>query len=49
VHWHLVPLPPGVPYVEQQTALFDVRNGWREFPPSDLALLAASISGAMGA
>jgi diadenosine tetraphosphate (Ap4A) HIT family hydrolase len=49
VHWHLVPLPPGVPYVEQQTALFDVRNGWREFPPGDLARLAASIAGAMGA
>jgi diadenosine tetraphosphate (Ap4A) HIT family hydrolase len=47
VHWHVVPLPPGVPYHEQQTALFDVRNGWREFPPDELRLLAASVGEAM--
>jgi len=49
VHWHLVPLPPGVPYHEQQTALFDVTNGWREFPPDELRLLAASVGEAMRA
>jgi ATP adenylyltransferase len=47
VHWHVVPLPPGVPYHELQTALFDVRNGWREFPPDELRLLAASVGEAM--
>jgi hypothetical protein len=49
VHWHLVPLPLGVPYREQQTALFDVRNGWLEFPPDELRLLAASVGEAMRA
>jgi diadenosine tetraphosphate (Ap4A) HIT family hydrolase len=49
VHWHLVPLPPDVPYHEQQTALFDVTNGWREFPPDELRLLAASVGEAMRA
>jgi ATP adenylyltransferase len=48
VHWHVVPLPPGVPYHEL-TALFDVRNGWREFPPDELRLLAASVGEAMRA
>jgi diadenosine tetraphosphate (Ap4A) HIT family hydrolase len=43
VHWHLVPLPPGVPYDEQQTALFDVERGWLEFEPTDLAGLAHSV------
>jgi diadenosine tetraphosphate (Ap4A) HIT family hydrolase len=48
VHWHLVPLPPGVPYEEQQTALFDVERGWLEFDPGDLADLAGSLRRAMG-
>lgn len=47
VHWHLLPLPPGVPYDEQQTALFDIARGWLEFDPDDLTALAGSITAAM--
>jgi len=43
VHWHLVPLPPGVPYAEQQAALFDEARGWLEFDPADLSALASAI------
>jgi diadenosine tetraphosphate (Ap4A) HIT family hydrolase len=47
VHWHLVPLPPGVPYHEQQTAVFDEARGWLQFEPNDLTDLANSIRSAM--
>lgn len=47
VHWHLVPLPPGVPYREQQTALFDEGRGWLQFDPADLSALATTIRNAM--
>ena len=46
-HWHLVPLPPGVPYAEQQTALFDDARGWFEFDPADLSAFAGAIRIAM--
>jgi diadenosine tetraphosphate (Ap4A) HIT family hydrolase len=41
VHWHVVPLPPGVPYADQQLALFDLaRLG---VPATDPAPLAAAL------
>jgi diadenosine tetraphosphate (Ap4A) HIT family hydrolase len=41
VHWHVVPLPPGVPYADQQLALFDLpRLG---APVADTATLAADL------
>lgn len=41
VHWHLVPLPPGVPYPDQQLGLFDLaRLG---VPAVDPAPLAADL------
>jgi diadenosine tetraphosphate (Ap4A) HIT family hydrolase len=43
VHWHLVPLPPGVPYEDQQTELFDPDRGWHEFEPDALAALARAL------
>ena len=49
VHWHLVPLPPGVPYDEQQVALFDEQSGWLEFDADELADLAMSVAAAMDA
>lgn len=48
VHWHLVPLPPGVPYEDQQTALFDTGRGWLRFEPDDLTALATSVRDALG-
>jgi diadenosine tetraphosphate (Ap4A) HIT family hydrolase len=47
VHWHLVPLPPGVPYGEQQTALFNEARGWLQFDPTELSALASAIRNAM--
>jgi diadenosine tetraphosphate (Ap4A) HIT family hydrolase len=47
VHWHLVPLPPGTPYEDQQTALFDESNGWLDFPAHELEALAQTLREAM--
>jgi ATP adenylyltransferase len=49
VHWHLVPLPPGVPYEEQQLAALDVDKGWLDVPFDELADLARRIGAAMRA
>ena len=44
VHWHVVPLPPGVPYEEQQLGLFDLaRHGVPARPPAETAALAAAL------
>jgi histidine triad (HIT) family protein len=44
VHWHLVPLPPGVPYAEQQFAVFDLgRLGTPDVPVAERAALADRI------
>jgi diadenosine tetraphosphate (Ap4A) HIT family hydrolase len=44
VHWHVVPLPPGTPYEEQQfAALMLERAGALEIPEEDEASLAARI------
>jgi hypothetical protein len=44
----VVPLPPGVPYDDQQTALFDTGRGWLRFEPNDLTALARSLADASG-
>ena len=44
VHWHLAPLPPGVPYEQQQTAALGFSNGVLAIPDSEMASLARSIS-----
>ena len=44
VHWHVVPLPPGVPYGDQQFGLFDLaRFGVPDLPPGEQEALAASL------
>jgi len=44
VHWHVVPLPPGVPYPDQQFGLFDLaRLGVLDLPPADQQSLAAAL------
>jgi diadenosine tetraphosphate (Ap4A) HIT family hydrolase len=35
VHWHVAPLPPGVPYDEQQLAALDWRDGTAVLRRSD--------------
>jgi diadenosine tetraphosphate (Ap4A) HIT family hydrolase len=44
VHWHIAPLPPGVPYPEQQHVALMHENGYLDIPDADLAALARSIS-----
>ena len=43
VHWHLAPLPPGVPYEQQQTAAIDHSKGVLAIPDDEMASLARSI------
>jgi diadenosine tetraphosphate (Ap4A) HIT family hydrolase len=47
VHWHLVPLPPGVPYEEQQLAVLSEGRGWLSMTDEEMAALASSIGAAM--
>ena len=44
VHWHLAPLPPGVPYREQQYAALMHERGHLDVPDEDLAALAEDIA-----
>lgn len=48
VHWHLAPLPPGVPYEEQQfAALMAERIGYLDITDEEQADLARRIAAAM--
>jgi len=44
VHWHLGPLPPGVPYREQQYAALMHEQGHLDVPEADLVALARDIA-----
>jgi len=48
VHWHVVPLPPGVPLPEQQFAALN-RADYLEIPESELARLATRLRSELGA
>jgi diadenosine tetraphosphate (Ap4A) HIT family hydrolase len=49
VHWHVVPLPPGVPYEEQQfAALMMERAGALRIPEEEKAALAKRIAERIG-
>lgn len=44
VHWHVVPLPPGVPWADQQLGLFDLaRLGAPDAPAAEQEALAADL------
>jgi ATP adenylyltransferase len=43
VHWHLAPLPPGVPYEQQQTAAIALSNGILAFSDEEMASLAQTL------
>ncbi len=43
VHWHIAPLPPGVPYLEQQYAALDLERGVLEIPDDEMEELAARL------
>lgn len=46
VHWHVAPLPPGLPFEEQQFEAVN-RPDYLEIPPADEAALAERIAAAM--
>jgi diadenosine tetraphosphate (Ap4A) HIT family hydrolase len=48
VHWHVVPLPPGVPYEDQQGAWNSWGRGVLRIPREQMASLAARIGARMG-
>ena len=47
VHWHVVPLPPGIPFEEQQFNAVN-RPDYLHIPPEDQADMARRIAAAMG-
>jgi diadenosine tetraphosphate (Ap4A) HIT family hydrolase len=48
VHWHVVPLPPGVPFEEQQLAALDTDLGF-DLSDEELEELAGRIRAALEA
>lgn len=48
VHWHIVPLPPGVPYEDQQGAWASWSRGVLDIPEEEMASLAARIGARLG-
>jgi diadenosine tetraphosphate (Ap4A) HIT family hydrolase len=47
VHWHVVPLPPGVPYEEQQLEALSFDRGILDLSDAEMAALAVRICKAM--
>jgi diadenosine tetraphosphate (Ap4A) HIT family hydrolase len=44
VHWHVAPLPPEVPYDQQQYAAITHKNGYLDIPAADEINLASRIA-----
>jgi diadenosine tetraphosphate (Ap4A) HIT family hydrolase len=40
VHWHIAPLPHGVPFKQQQLDALHIENGYLEIPDDEMAVLA---------
>jgi diadenosine tetraphosphate (Ap4A) HIT family hydrolase len=47
VHWHIAPLPPGVPFKEQQFAALHVTDQVLDLSEEEMAALAGRIRAAM--
>jgi diadenosine tetraphosphate (Ap4A) HIT family hydrolase len=47
VHWHIAPLPPGVPYQQQQFHALMAENGILEQSPIETLQLGAAIRSAL--
>jgi diadenosine tetraphosphate (Ap4A) HIT family hydrolase len=47
LHWHIVPLPPGVPYERQQYHALMAENGIITWSPAQAADLAAKLRAAL--
>ncbi len=49
IHWHVVPLPKGVPYEQQQYHALMAENGVLKLPDAEMADIAARIAAALAA
>lgn len=47
VHWHIAPLPPGVPFHRQQLAALQVEDGILDLSEAGMSALAAQIRAAL--
>jgi hypothetical protein len=47
VHWHIAPMPPGVPSEKQQAAVLDLAGGILSLSDEEMASLAQMIRQAM--
>lgn len=47
VHWHIAPLPPGVPFERQQLAALSSHEGILDIPDDEMAALAARLRDAL--
>lgn len=47
VHWHVAPLPPGVPFLEQQLEALRVTDRILDLPEAEMSSLATRIRAAM--
>ncbi len=47
VHWHIVPLTPGVPFEKQQLEALRIENGFLQFSHDELATLTAQLREAL--
>ena len=43
VHWHIVPLPYGVPFKQQQLEALRIDHGYLDIPDHDIVVLAGQI------
>ena len=43
VHWHIAPLPPGVPFEQQQFEALSIRNGILKIPDDEMRALASRL------
>ena len=48
VHWHIAPLPFGVPFKEQQIEALNIENGILDIPEDEMEKLARQIQENMG-
>ena len=45
VHWHIAPLPPGVPFKKQQLAALSIEHGVLDLSDEEMAQLAGRLKG----
>ncbi|CAG0929679.1 ATP adenylyltransferase [Thermoflexales bacterium] len=47
VHWHVAPLPPGVPFEQQQLAALSLKHGFLQLSAEETSALASQLRAAL--